>query len=166
MAQQSSGEFDEGEAALFRVGLVEDEGVDLAAQRIEAEAARPVDEEGEFVVGRVARDRAPDDGEVARVIERGVARDRDKLGAGGWRAPAPINRASTLEERARATTALLAARGWEFRRWRSKWPPRPRTVFAHWRASAGTLGLTSNWPRKRPSFNARRIGGNSNPSPT
>ena len=40
---------DERETALFRVGLVEDEGVDLAAQRIEAEAARPVDEEGEFV---------------------------------------------------------------------------------------------------------------------
>ena len=50
---------DEGEAALFWVVLVEDKGVALATQRIEAEAPRPVDEQGEFVVGRVARDRAP-----------------------------------------------------------------------------------------------------------
>jgi hypothetical protein len=77
---------DEREAALFRVMLVENEGVDLAAQRIEAEAARPVDEEREFVVGRVARDGARDEGEIARVIERGQARDGDKLGAGDDRA--------------------------------------------------------------------------------
>jgi hypothetical protein len=55
--------------------LVEDEGVDLAAERIEAETARPVNEQREFVVGRIARDGTPDEGEVARVIERGQARD-------------------------------------------------------------------------------------------
>jgi hypothetical protein len=33
---------DEGKVALFRVVLVKDEGMDLAAQRIEAEAPRPV----------------------------------------------------------------------------------------------------------------------------
>ena len=65
---------------------MEDEGVDLAAQGIEAETAGPVDEEREFVVGRVARDRAPDEGEVARVVECGEARDGDKLGAGDDRA--------------------------------------------------------------------------------
>jgi hypothetical protein len=60
--------------------------VDLAAQGIEAETARPVDEQGEFVVGRVARDRAPDEGEVARVVERGQAHDGRQLGAGDDRA--------------------------------------------------------------------------------
>jgi len=44
---------DERETPLFGVVLVEDEGVDLAAQRIEAEAACPVNERREFVVGRV-----------------------------------------------------------------------------------------------------------------
>ena len=66
--------------------LVEDEGVDLATERIEAEVPGPVDEEREFVVGRVARDRAPDDGEIARVVECGHACDGDKLGAGDDRA--------------------------------------------------------------------------------
>ena len=59
---------DEREAALFRVLLVEDEGVNLAAERIEAEAPGPVDEEREFVVGRVDGNRAPDEGEVAWVV--------------------------------------------------------------------------------------------------
>src|SRR6202023_3400117 len=77
---------DERETALFRVGLMENESVDLAAKRIEAEAARPVDEEREFVVGRVHGDGAPDEGEVARVIERRQACDGCQLGAGGRRA--------------------------------------------------------------------------------
>ena len=77
---------DEREAALFRVLLVEDEGVDLAAQWIEAEAAGPVDEQREFVVGCVDGDCAPDEGEVARVIERREAHNGGQLGAAGWRA--------------------------------------------------------------------------------
>jgi hypothetical protein len=81
---------DEGEPALFGVVLVKDEGVDLAAQGIEAEAPRPVDEEGEFVVGRVARDRAPDEGEIAQDIERGQARDgRSSVRVGGGRTVKP-----------------------------------------------------------------------------
>ncbi len=45
-----------------------------------------MDEEGEFVIGGVARDRAPDEGEIARVIERGEAHDGRQLGAGDDRA--------------------------------------------------------------------------------
>jgi hypothetical protein len=97
---------DEREAALFRVLLVEDEGVNLAAERIEAEAPGPVDEQGEFVVGRVARDRAPDEGEVARVIERREAHNGRQLGAAGWRAcsdspdegDAPVRRGDTGDQ--------------------------------------------------------------------
>jgi hypothetical protein len=73
---------DEGKTPLFWVVLVEDKGVDLATQRIEAEAPGPVDEERELVIGRIERDRAPDEGEVARVIERWDACDRRQLGAG------------------------------------------------------------------------------------
>src|ERR1019366_9929648 len=53
---------------------------------MEAEAAGPVDKEREFVVGRVAGDRAPDEGQVARVIERREAHNGGQLGAGRWRA--------------------------------------------------------------------------------
>jgi len=81
---------DEGKAALFRVGLVENEGVDLAAQRIEAQAARPVDEERELIVGRIARDRAPDEGEIARVVEAG------RLAMGISSVPGMIGRMVTL----------------------------------------------------------------------
>ena len=77
---------DERETALFWVGLVKNEGVDLATERIEVETARPVDKAREFIVGGVARDRAPDDSEVTRIVERGEARDGDKLGAGNDRA--------------------------------------------------------------------------------
>ena len=55
-------------------------------RKIEAEAAGPVNEEREFVVGRVARDRAPDEGEVARVVKRGEAHDGRQLDAGERRA--------------------------------------------------------------------------------
>jgi hypothetical protein len=65
---------------------VKNESVDLATERIEAQAPGPVDEVREFVVGRVACDRAPDEGEVARAVERGEARDGDMLGAGDDRA--------------------------------------------------------------------------------
>jgi hypothetical protein len=56
------------------------------AQGIEALAPRPVDEEGEFIAGRVARDRAAAEGVIARVVERGEARDGYQLGAGDDRA--------------------------------------------------------------------------------
>jgi hypothetical protein len=64
MARKPSIEVTRDRRRFFWVVLVKDEGVDLAAQRIEAETARPVDEEGEFVVGRVARDGAPNEGKV------------------------------------------------------------------------------------------------------
>ena len=63
--------------------FVKDKGVDLAAQRIEAEAPRPVDEQREFVIGRVYGDGAADEGEIAWIIERWEACDRRQLGAGG-----------------------------------------------------------------------------------
>jgi hypothetical protein len=50
---------DERKAALFRVVFVEDEGVDLAAQRIAAEAPGPMNKKREFVVGGVVGDGAP-----------------------------------------------------------------------------------------------------------
>ena len=86
MARKPSIEVTSERPALFRVVLVEDEGVDLAAQRIEAEAARPVNEQREFVVGRVDGDGAPDESEIARVVERGDACDGCQLGAGNDRA--------------------------------------------------------------------------------
>jgi hypothetical protein len=60
--------------------------MDLPAQRIEAEAPGPGYKERELVVGRIERDRTPDEGEVARVIERRDACDRCQLGAGDDRA--------------------------------------------------------------------------------
>ena len=44
---------------------MEDEGVDLATERIEAEAARSVDEEREFVAARTGNYR-PDENEPAK----------------------------------------------------------------------------------------------------
>ena len=51
---------------------------------------------GEFVVGRIARDCAPDEGEVTRVIEREEAHDGRQLGAAGWRASAQCSTANEI----------------------------------------------------------------------
>src|ERR1700724_4399978 len=85
MARKPSIEVTRDRRRFFWVVLVK-EGVDLAAQRIEAETARPVDEEGEFVVGRVACDGAPNEGKVTWVVECRKADDGRQPGAGGRRA--------------------------------------------------------------------------------
>ena len=57
--------------------------MDLPAQRIETQAPCPMHEQGEFVIGRVNGDGSPDEGEIARVIERREARDGRQIGAVG-----------------------------------------------------------------------------------
>lgn len=71
----------EREAALLRVVLVEDKGMDLPAQRVEAQAPGPVDEHGEFVFRRIGGDGPADEGEVAGIVEGRQADDR-RVGAG------------------------------------------------------------------------------------
>ena len=77
---------DEREAALLRVSLLEDEGVDLPTERIEAEAARQwmkrANSSSVVSMATVRRMRA----RVARIVERGQAHDGRQIGADGRRA--------------------------------------------------------------------------------